>query len=106
MEDAQSHQPARADWESAGCKRDAPCDLAVVPTRYAERVNVKRISKIAGLSLAGFAAGAFAANKIDVGPFLSQAAGFAGAFIGTLVAQRRTRREEREKPPPDDEPRR
>jgi len=70
-------------------------------------VNVNRISKIAGVSLAGFAAGAFAANKVNVGPFLSQAAGFAGAFIGTLVAQRRLRERERasrENPPSDEKP--
>jgi uncharacterized membrane protein YeaQ/YmgE (transglycosylase-associated protein family) len=62
-------------------------------------VSVRRISKIAGLRLAGFVAGAFAANKVDVGPSLSEAAGFAGAFFGTLVAQRRLREKERRNPP-------
>jgi len=68
-------------------------------------VNVKRISKIAGVSLAGFAAAAFAANKVNVGGFFSQAAGFAGAFIGTLVAQRRLRERERAQTSSQERPR-
>ncbi len=60
-----------------------------LPFRYAEIVKVSRISKIAGFSLVGFAVGAVAANKVNVGPLISQAAGFAGAFIGTLVARRK-----------------
>jgi nitric oxide synthase oxygenase domain/subunit len=58
-------------------------------------VKVVRITKIAGLSLAGFAVAAVAADKINVGPVASQLAGFAGAFIGTLVARRRARAEDR-----------
>jgi len=53
-------------------------------------VNASRISKIAGLSLAGVVAASIAADKANLGPVASQIAGFAGAFIGTLVARRRT----------------
>ena len=53
-------------------------------------MNVSRISKIAGLSLAGFVAATFLADKGNVGPILTNIAGAAGATLGTLVA--RTRR--------------
>ena len=52
-------------------------------------MKVSRISKIAGLSVAGFAVATIAADKVNVGPLMSQVAGFAGAFVGTLVGRRR-----------------
>ena len=53
-------------------------------------MDASRISKIAGLSLAGVVAAAIAADKANLGPVASQIAGFAGAFIVTLAARRRT----------------
>jgi hypothetical protein len=53
-------------------------------------MKVSRIAKIAGASLAGFCAVSLAADKVNVAPMLSQAAGFVGAFLGSLVASRRT----------------
>ena len=53
-------------------------------------MNASRISKIAGLSLAGVVVASIAADKANLGPVASQIAGFAGAFIGTLVARRRS----------------
>ncbi len=47
------------------------------------------MSKIAGLSLAGALVALIAADKVNLGPIASQVAGFAGAFLGTLVARRR-----------------
>jgi uncharacterized membrane protein YeaQ/YmgE (transglycosylase-associated protein family) len=71
-------------------------------------VNASRISKIAGLSLAGVVVASIAADKANLGPVASQIAGFAGAFIGTLVARRRPSRKteptsptkEEDEPPP------
>jgi uncharacterized membrane protein YeaQ/YmgE (transglycosylase-associated protein family) len=54
-------------------------------------VNASRITKIAGLSLVGFVAASIAADKFDVGPIASQAAGFAGAFMGTLFGRLRAK---------------
>ncbi len=51
-------------------------------------MNVSRISKIAGLSLAGLVVASVAADKVNIGPVASQVAGFAGAFIGTLIGRR------------------
>jgi hypothetical protein len=52
-------------------------------------VNASRITKIAGVSFAGFVAAAFLADKVNLNPVASQLSGFAGAFFGTLVARRR-----------------
>ena len=57
-------------------------------------MKVARIAKIAGLSVAGFCLSAAAADKINLNPAASQLAGFAGAFLGTLFARRRTKRAE------------
>jgi hypothetical protein len=50
-----------------------------------------RIYKIAGLSLIGFCAVSLGADRANVGPVFSQLAGFGGAFLGALAAQRRVR---------------
>jgi hypothetical protein len=55
-------------------------------------MRVSRIAKIAGLSVAGFCLSAAAADKINLNPLASQLAGFAGAFLGTLVGRRRAGR--------------
>ena len=65
-------------------------------------MNVSRISKIAGLSLAGFVAATFIADKENVGPILTNLAGAVGATLGTLVA--RTRRASKSEPAPQDKP--
>jgi hypothetical protein len=58
------------------------------------------MTKIAGLTLAGFVAASVAADKVNLTPLLSQIAGFAGACLGTLAgglqAERRRRAEARE----------
>jgi uncharacterized membrane protein YeaQ/YmgE (transglycosylase-associated protein family) len=53
-------------------------------------MKVSRIAKVAGASLAGFCAVSLAADKANVGPLISQMAGFVGAFLGSLVAGRRS----------------
>ncbi len=53
-------------------------------------MKASRITKIAGLSLVGFVAATVAADKFGVGPAASQAAGFAGAFLGTLFGRQGT----------------
>jgi hypothetical protein len=55
-------------------------------------VKISRLSKIAGIGLIGFCAASIAADKANLGPTLSQAAGFAGAFLDSLVAGRRSNR--------------
>ncbi len=54
-------------------------------------MNVKRISKIAGVAFAGFCAASFGADKANLAPVAAQLAGFIGAFAGTLVASNRKR---------------
>lgn len=49
------------------------------------------MTKIAGASLIGFCAVSFGADKANLNPMASQVAGFIGAFLGTLAAQRRSR---------------
>jgi len=51
-------------------------------------MKVSRIAKVAGASLAGFCVVSLAADKTNVGPVVSQMAGFVGAFLGSLVAGR------------------
>ena len=64
-----------------------------------DTVNASRIAKIAGLSLTGVVVASIAADKANLGPVASQLAGFAGAFIGSLVAKRRTSEKTQAKPP-------
>ena len=54
-------------------------------------MKVKTAIKTAGLSFAGYALASMFADKIPLNPMASQLAGFAGAFLGTLVAPRRDR---------------
>jgi len=52
-------------------------------------MKLSRITKVAIGSLVGFCAVSLGADKIPLNPLASQVAGFAGAFLGSLVAQRR-----------------
>ena len=52
-------------------------------------MKISRISKIAGASLLGFCAVSLGVDKANLGPAASQAAGFVGAFLGSIAAQRR-----------------
>ena len=52
-------------------------------------MKTARITKIAGLSFAGFVVASIVADKGNLNPLASQIAGFAGAFVGTLVGRRR-----------------
>jgi hypothetical protein len=54
-------------------------------------VTNSKIYKVAGLSLLGFCAVSIGVDRANVGPLVSQVAGFGGAFLGALVAQRRKR---------------
>ncbi len=61
-------------------------------------MKVRRIVKTAGYGFLGFCAVSLLADKVDMNPVVSQAAGFAGAFIGTLLGprvRRRTRTEDK-----------
>jgi hypothetical protein len=49
------------------------------------------IYKVAGLSLLGFCAVSIGIDRANVGPVVSQVAGFCGAFAGALIAQRKKR---------------
>ena len=52
-------------------------------------MKLSKITKIAGAGLIGFCAVSLAADKIALNPVASQVAGFAGAFLGSLMAKRR-----------------
>ena len=52
-------------------------------------MKISRMTKIAGASLIGFCAVSIGADKVNLNPMTSQIAGFVGAFLGSLVAQRR-----------------
>lgn len=52
-------------------------------------MKLSRMTKIAGASLIGFCAVSLGADKVNLNPVASQLAGFAGAFLGSLVAQHR-----------------
>lgn len=52
-------------------------------------MKLARISKIATASLVGFCAVSLAADKIGPKWEMSQLAGFVGAFLGSMVAERR-----------------
>lgn len=49
-------------------------------------MKVKTAIKTAGLSFAGYALASLFADKLPLNAMASQLAGFAGAFLGTLVA--------------------
>ena len=50
-------------------------------------MKLSKITKVAGASLLGFCAVSLAADKLPLNPVASQVAGFAGAFLGSLVAK-------------------
>jgi hypothetical protein len=50
-----------------------------------------KIYKVAGLSLLGFCAVSIGVDRANIGPVASQVAGFCGAFLGALAAQRHKR---------------
>jgi len=54
-------------------------------------LNNSKIYKVAGLSLLGFCAVSIGVDRANIGPVASQVAGFCGAFLGALAAQRRKR---------------
>jgi hypothetical protein len=68
-----------------------PKSTIVADSDTLRTMKVTRIAKIAGLSVAGFCLSAAAADKVNLNPVASQLAGFAGAFLGTLFARRRTK---------------
>lgn len=53
-------------------------------------MTIKRpgIWKVAGLSLVGFCAVSVAADRVNLGPIASEAAGFCGAFLGAWAGRR------------------
>ena len=57
-------------------------------------MKISKITKVAGAGLLGFVAVSLAADKVNLAPLASQIAGLAGAFVGSLVAKRRTRKKE------------
>jgi hypothetical protein len=70
-------------------------------------VKNSKIYKVAGLSLLGFVAASVGVDRANIGPIASQMAGFCGAFVGALVAQKRKRSSAEIKPdetPNADEP--
>ena len=44
--------------------------------------------KVAGLGLIGFCAVSVVADRVNLGPLASEAAGFCGAFLGALAGRR------------------
>jgi hypothetical protein len=57
--------------------------------RRAQPMKISRISKIAGAGLLGFCAVSLGVDKANLAPVASQVAGFVGAFLGSMAAQRR-----------------
>jgi hypothetical protein len=57
--------------------------------RSARPMKISRISKIAGASLLGFCAVSLGVDKANLAPVAWQVAGFVGAFLGSMAAQRR-----------------
>src|SRR5690348_4863803 len=55
-------------------------------------MKISKITKVAGAGLLGFCAVSLAADKVNLTPVVSQIAGFAGAFVGSLVAKMRTKK--------------
>jgi hypothetical protein len=54
-------------------------------------MKLSKITKIAGAGLIAFCAVSLAADKIALNPVASQVAGFAGAFLGSPMAKRRSK---------------
>jgi hypothetical protein len=52
-------------------------------------MKMSRMSKIAGAGLLGFCAVSLGMDKANLAPVASQVAGFVGAFLGSMAAQRR-----------------
>src|SRR5258708_29361575 len=65
-------------------------------------VTTSKIFKVAGLSVLGFCVVSIGMNRANAGPMASQVAGFCGAFLGALAAQRRKRAESQA--PKDEQP--
>ena len=64
-------------------------------------MKVSRIAKIGGASLLGLCAVSLGMDKANLSPVLSQAAGFVGAFVGSIAAQRRElKKKSKETKPP------
>ena len=55
-------------------------------------MKISKVTKVAGAGLLGFVAVSLAADRVNLAPLASQIAGFAGAFLGSLVAKRRTKK--------------
>ena len=53
-------------------------------------MKISKITKLAGAGLLGFCAVSLAADRLPLNPVASQVAGFAGAFLGSLVAKVRS----------------
>src|SRR5437660_6233475 len=64
----------------------------VATLKLTQVVKISRLSKIAGAGFIGFCALSLAADTVDLNPMASQVAGFIGAFLGSLVAGRRSKR--------------
>ena len=62
-------------------------------------MKVSRIAKIGGASLLGLCAVSLGVDKANLSPVISQAAGFVGAFLGSLAAQRREHTKTRQDKP-------
>jgi hypothetical protein len=62
-----------------------------MPNKEEKTESHSKIIRVAGLSLVGFCAVSFAADRLISSPVGSQVAGFCGAFLGALAAQRRSR---------------
>ncbi len=57
-------------------------------------MKISRISKVAGAGLLGFCALSLGFDKANLAPVASQAAGFVGAFLGSLAAQKRLQKKQ------------
>jgi hypothetical protein len=65
-------------------------ELRIIVTMV-QRMKISKITKVAGVSLLGFCAVSLAADRLPLNPLASQVAGFAGAFLGLLVAKTRSK---------------
>lgn len=63
-------------------------------------MKFSRIAKIGGASLLGLCAVSLGVDKANLSPVISQAAGFVGAFVGSLAAQRRYHKKTSPNKPP------
>jgi hypothetical protein len=55
-------------------------------------MTASKFSKIAGIGFVGFCAASLLADKVNLTPAMSQMAGFAGGFLGSLVGSWRAAR--------------